>query len=190
MRTTEKQKILGTTMHNLCMELDKQLKLAGFITDVNSYNRTTINLGLHMKSFIVDHNLLGYNARLDHGYRATIKGFTRTSIPTWSQREDYNHIVNNVLDQFDVVCNVKSGEYIVRTRDNGRIDNWSYINPSPNCMFGPVEIVELCDDLIEQGKENLRIHRREKRTEKLAVKPTEKPLEKPTEFLPLKLVTM
>lgn len=111
-------------LKKLVNTLDHKLKKAGFVTEVTQVNSTSVHLGLHMRSFRIDPAKLGYNANTGRDYANTPKGYKRTTTPLWSQREDYNHVVNDVLDQFKLNATVKSGNYIVRDYMSGPVHYW------------------------------------------------------------------
>jgi hypothetical protein len=109
----------------LINKLEYAVARAGFITEVTQVNGSSVKVGMHMCSFRVDTERLGYNARVnDYTVRHTKAGYKRTATPTWTQREEFNHIVNNVMDALTLSGSIKSGDYIVRTRD-GRVNEWS-----------------------------------------------------------------
>ena len=148
MRDKATGKVLSDTeVNNIVERISNNLTHLGFNTGVYAESATTVKIGLHMKCFTIDTVKLGYNARMDHRSRS-IKGFARTNIPTWEQREDFNHAVNDVLDAFGVSANIKSGEYKVRCRTDGRVDYWSEISYG---MYGNPQIVHLDDDREAEG---------------------------------------
>lgn len=146
------------TMQAIVNQLQAAFNRTGFLTDVVATSSTAIKIGLQGKCFTIDISILGYNARLD-SYHKTIKGYTITTLPNWEQREQFNHIVNDVLDSFDVRANIKSGLYTVRKKDTGRINSWWPVNAG---NFYP-EIVSLDADLEAEGKARLKQHRAEQR---------------------------
>lgn len=107
------EKLNETSLQVLSIELLKKLNEAGFITDWHIVNSQSIKLGMHSKSFTVDVKRLGYNARYNPFSRTKL-GYTRTSTPTWDQRVQFNDIVNSVLNEFGITCNVKSGPFTIR----------------------------------------------------------------------------
>lgn len=118
------QKLNSDQMNELVKDLDINLFNAGFVTEVRQLNSTSVKVGLYMCSFRINPAKLGYNARANSITLNTVKkGFKRTTIPTWNQREDFNHIINNILDKKKLDARVKSGEFIVRDYD-GRKNYW------------------------------------------------------------------
>ena len=89
------------------------LSEAGFITESFVINSSRIDLKTEKKSFKIDVEKLGYNARLSPfgNYKA---GYRRTSTPTWNQRVEYNNIINEHLDLLQLSCNIKSAHYVIR----------------------------------------------------------------------------
>lgn len=125
LRTKSGKKLTALQIQHLVVKLANKIKKSGFITGVDSVNSSSIRIGLHMKSFTVDVSKLGYNARID-GYSAkrSKKGYVRTNIPTWEQREQFNHIVNDVLDSLKFSAHIVSGQYLIRNKSHGRVDYW------------------------------------------------------------------
>lgn len=106
-------------------EIDK----AGFISHASATGPTSMHIGIHMGSFRIDPNMLGYNARLNNNWQKSPKGYKRTSVPTWEQRVEFNHIINNAFDKFKLKARIMSGEYLVRSFETGRKNSWSTLEP-------------------------------------------------------------
>lgn len=102
--------------------LEHELGRAGFITEVTDLSK----IGLHMKSFIVNTDMLGYNKRVDHMYCNSLVGFKKTQIPTWDQRVEFNNIINNFFDRHDLVGKIVSGVFLVRCRTVGAKDQYDW----------------------------------------------------------------
>jgi hypothetical protein len=113
-------------------KLEHAFAKAGFITDVTQASSSSIRIGLHMKSFVIDTEKLGSNARVNHFTIKSKKGYHKTNIPTWTQREEFNHIVNNVLDALKLRANIKSGDYVIRSFESGRVNHWDMPEPFHN----------------------------------------------------------
>ena len=130
-------KLTELQMQHLLTKLAGKIRQAGFITEVERINASSIRIGLHMKSFTVDVARLGYNARV-HGWSAkrSTKGYVRTNIPTWEQREVFNHIVNDVFDSLKYSARITSGEYLIRDKSSGRVNEWEKPEGSWNNYFG------------------------------------------------------
>jgi len=122
-RNAEGKKLEARQLEALRNELARAIEADHFITGVYVINGTRIDTGLHMKSFTIDTSILPKNARVG-GHCSSIKGYKRTNLPTWEQREQHNHTINDVLDKFGVKANVKSGSYEVRDFDTGRVNHW------------------------------------------------------------------
>lgn len=116
------------TLMRIVSKLEQRFKQAGFETCVEQVSSTSIHIGLNMRTFTIDVAKLGYNA--DRGQWAGSRckaGYKRTRTPTWDQRVQFNDIVNEVLNQYSVVCSVRSGEYVVRTRGRAYSESdWDY----------------------------------------------------------------
>jgi hypothetical protein len=114
-------------------KLEHAFAKAGFITNVTQASSSSIRIGLHMKSFVIDIAKLGYNARINTITLISCKtGYKRTNVPTWTQWEEFNHIVNNVLDALKLRANIKSGDYVVRSFESGRVNHWDMPEPFHN----------------------------------------------------------
>lgn len=118
-------------LDDLCEIIVAKAAKAGFITGSHRLTGTAIKIGMHMSSFRINTAKLGHNARVGrtnaygwHGIQSP-KGYKRTNVPTWEQREDFNHLVNDVFDKFGLVATITSGNYTVRTR-SGRVNDWNY----------------------------------------------------------------
>jgi hypothetical protein len=132
MKLTKIRNIDGTKLEQselitIGQSLVAKLAKAGFITEYEVKGATSMKLGLHRRSFKINVAQLGYNAVIGIHVKSK-KGYKRTHTPTWEQREEYNHIVNAVLDKFQVCCNIKSGPYIVRNYDTGAVKEWECVN--------------------------------------------------------------
>jgi hypothetical protein len=126
---TDKNEIPST---DVILALEKALKTAftksGFISDAKADSRVAMKIGLHMRSFRIDVSKLGHNR--DYGYVGLRckAGYKLTDSPTWSQREDFNHLVNDVFDRFKLSAQIKSGTFVVRSKSTGRVYQWSSTN--------------------------------------------------------------
>lgn len=126
LRTKNDKKLTTIMLNNLCMRLRTTLARKGFITDVVILNGSSLNISNNGCSFNIDVNKLGYNARINQCTIIACKaGFKRTNTPTWTQRESFNHTINDVLDKYKFKGNIKSGEYTVRDFDTGRYNKWN-----------------------------------------------------------------
>lgn len=98
---------------DLILEIERTLKRrlskAGFITGVEAMTRTSMKLGLHMRSFKLD--LTIHDRNLRHNPHT---GTKLTDTPTWDQRVEFNNIVNAVLTKFKISARVRSGAFIIR----------------------------------------------------------------------------
>lgn len=107
------QKLTDQNFKDIQLTLSLEIQKAGYISKVYEVSSTSMKIGLHMRSFSVDTSKHGYNARYNP-YRITKKGYTRTNTPTWNQRVEFNNIINKVLNEYNVSCNIKSGPYTIR----------------------------------------------------------------------------
>lgn len=133
-RNADNSKVEPQTLTALCERLASKLERAGFVTHVEQLNSQAIKIGLHMSSFRVDTKRLGHNARVGwyNGMgqfmgNSSPKGYKRTDVPTWDQRVEFNDIVNDVFDKFELTCTIKSGAYTVRSRTGRRSESdWTH----------------------------------------------------------------
>ena len=126
--TIDGKKIGETNMQALAKVLREKIQEAGFITDVDVVNSSCIKLGLHMKSFIIDTKVHGYNTR--HNPYSNPR---RTSVPSWNQRVEYNNIVNKCLDKYNISANIKSGCFTIRQGVNSMNES-DWHNQVPDWM--------------------------------------------------------
>lgn len=113
-------------------QIDNAMYRAGFVTEVSHLTKSSIKVGMHKKCFTIDTNKHGYNARFG-AYVSTKSGYRRTNIPTWKQRVAFNDILNDILDEFGVSCNIKSGMFTIRDK-NGRKNEQYWIDQLPEWM--------------------------------------------------------
>jgi hypothetical protein len=117
------QKVNSELLNKVQVELFTKFKKAGFITEVDLAKG---KIGMHMCSFRIDTNKLGYNAQVSDLTVKTCKtGYKRTATPTWIQREEFNHIVNNVFDKYKLTAKIVSGDYLIRCHESGRVNDWA-----------------------------------------------------------------
>lgn len=118
------KKLTHEELEQLGRDLVNELGSVGFITDHFTINSSRIDLKVHMKSFTINVTRLGYNA----SYNPMMKykaGYKRTNLPTWLQRVSYNNIVNRLLDENNISCNVTSGPFTIRLGlDSMNQDDW------------------------------------------------------------------
>lgn len=125
-------KLSSEEMTQLVSDLKNSIDAMGFETNVYQVNSTSIHLGMHMCSFRIIPQRLGYNARANRCTITSCKtGYKRTTTPTWTQREEFNHAVNNILDSWKLTATIRSGEYSIRT-SKGRINQWDMPQPFHN----------------------------------------------------------
>lgn len=108
--------------------LKDKFKKAGFNTEVTlGDTRHNMKIGLRMKCFTIIPSVCGYNADVGYHGSTTSKGYKKTCLPTWSQREEFNHIVNDCFDACKMSAKIVSGSFDIRTLD-GRVNEWSPMN--------------------------------------------------------------
>lgn len=125
-RNQDKSKLSESELETLCQYIVSKAAKAGFETDASILSGGAIKIGINMRSFQIIPATLGYNARIGR-HVSSPKGYKRTLVPTWEQREDFNHLVNDAFDKYKLTANIKSGPYTVRTRE-GRVDSWDPIS--------------------------------------------------------------
>lgn len=111
----------------LCEQIVLAQARAGYITEAQIKTTGAIRIGLHMKCFVVDVKRLGYNAVIASHVKS-IKGYKRSNMPLWDQREEFNHIVNKIFDRWELQAHIKSGYYTVRTIKLGAIKEWECVD--------------------------------------------------------------
>lgn len=127
MRLKGRKTLTAAQMQRLITSLKRELKRAGFITEVFTINRSSLQIGLRGKSFTVDTSIHGYNAIMGIHVNSK-KGYKRTTIPVWNQRVTFNHIVNDCFDALKVDAAIRSGIFTVRDCVTGRIHEWRSFN--------------------------------------------------------------
>lgn len=136
-------------------------KGAGFITEVSIVNSTSIRIGLHMKSFVLD--LTKHHRNL---YRSRF-GENLTSLPTWKQRVGFNEIVNDVLNDLKVSALVRSDVFDIR---NGMhcFDEYDWNHQLINSPYRNqnTEIIEIDEnEYLDEKRRARNLKAREKRKE-------------------------
>lgn len=114
--------------------LQGELERAGFITEVTAKTHTQWKIGLHMKCFVIDTDVLGQNIRHSR-YKASLVGFVKTNLPTWDERVEFNDIINDFLDRNQLRCNIKSGPFTVRTYEGGARCEYDWRHEIPDWMI-------------------------------------------------------
>lgn len=90
------------------LALNKAFKKAGFITDVIVLTRTSMKIGLWMRTFNLD------TTKHDRNLQVNPWQSKLTKLPNWNQRVEFNNIVNEVFNKFKVSANIKSGPFTIR----------------------------------------------------------------------------
>lgn len=115
-------------------DLERAIYRAGFVSNVREISKSGVNIAVSGKTFKINPKFHGYNARV--GYydgrgvvvqKASETGYVKTDIPTWEQRVEFNHLINDVLDKHNVSADVRStGNFIVRSRETGAVRDWKW----------------------------------------------------------------
>jgi len=113
------------TINNLINTLQVEFNKNHFIVDVVQVSKKRIKLIKHQCQFKINTNVLGYNYHARTG--------RRTSVPTWSERVQFNNIINNVLDSFDISADVKSTGFIIRIDKQSFTEN-DWLNNKPHYL--------------------------------------------------------
>lgn len=148
--------------------LSRRLARAGFITEVRALTRTSIKIGLWMRTFKIDRRIHDRNLR--HNPHL---GSRLTDSPTWEQRVEFNNIINRVLNKFKVSAKVKSGSFTIRLgRKNFTEDDWFDQKPEwmqhHECMGYYIESCDEQEFLEERRLERNRLARQRRRQAKIA----------------------
>lgn len=172
------KKISKNELDHIFYALVFKLKTNGYITEYSVNENGSVKVGMHMKCFVIDTILLGYNARLGR-YIKSPKGYIRTNIPTWDQRVEFNNIINKYLDNLNITCTIKSGEFIIRCKTDGAKteDDWDNQDNNRNDKYnGMYELCsairnekdtreELDSDRLEQQHKNKKFDQRKHMTD-------------------------
>lgn len=145
-------------------ELNNAFSASGFITDVNlSFGK----IGLHMRSFRINTDTLGHNARTSPWGRE-IAGWKKTDVPTWDQRVEFNDIINNVFDRFGWSANIKSGTFHIRSKKIGAFNESDWNDQDRGGFYGNSgpDVFPLTEDMIADAKDAHKAHRKAKREKK------------------------
>lgn len=121
---------LPSTDQILALEklLKKKMHEKGFISDAKTLTRSSMKIGLHMCSFRIDTRIHGHNADVGYIGSRCKAGYKRTTIPTWNQREEFNHLVNDCFDKLKLNAKIMSGPFKIRCKTMGRINEWNSMN--------------------------------------------------------------
>lgn len=106
-------------------QLEYRFAKAGFITEVSIVNKTSLKIGLWMKSFKLDTNKWDRNLQINPHLSPKL-----TTTPNWDQRVSFNNIVNSVLNKFKVSANVKSGPFTIR-KGKQTFDKYDWYDQKP-----------------------------------------------------------
>lgn len=122
-------------LDKLSSKLNSSFKRAGFETHLTAESKGSLNISLGGACFRINTKKLGYNARVNRlTLQSTKTGYKRTSAPTWGQREQFNHIINDVLDAQGLDARVvarggaEADNYltVIREFHSGRINDWRF----------------------------------------------------------------
>lgn len=128
LKDNQGKKLSEEMIDKLSAQLQLRLAQAGYITDVCIDDK----IGLHMKQFIIDTDILPKNIR-ENSFNNTLTGWTYTNIPTWEQRVEFNNIINEFFDANNLTARIISGVFLVRCQIEGpkNESNW-YIDDRSN----------------------------------------------------------
>jgi hypothetical protein len=121
-----------------CARLTKRI----WGTDKKGYRKVietlplkSISIGMGFSCFRIIPKIHEYNGRMGH-YIDSPKGYTRTTVPTWDQRVEFNDLINDIFDAWKLSARIKSGPYLVRSRQTGRRDESDWSSEDPTGMQG------------------------------------------------------
>jgi hypothetical protein len=120
-------------LDDICEMIVGMTNSRGFITEAQRLTGTALKIGLHMRSFRIDVNKVGHNARISR-YVDSPKGYKRTDVPTWDQRVEFNNIVNKIFDKFGLEANIKSGCFTIRDKVKGAHTESDWEDQTPSWM--------------------------------------------------------
>lgn len=142
-KTISHKPVSAKTLVNVCFALERAFKKAGFVSGAKVTGSSSLKIGLHMCSFRIDTAKLGHNADTSCVARKCKAGFKRTNIPTWKQREAYNHLVNDVFDKFYLRARICNSVFEIRNYEAGRINKWPMFGASERVTHEICSITEL-----------------------------------------------
>lgn len=119
------KKLAAPQLTALASKIGTALKRAGFDTSVY-VKGAAIAIANGRGCFTIDPAKHGYNVRLGYynGFgQYMARAPKRTTVPTWEQREAFNHLLNDVLDAARITASIRSAGFVVRWSD-GRVDEW------------------------------------------------------------------
>lgn len=126
------KRVKEALLRKVCKTLSERTVARGYVTHIAPIDNFEIIISNNLRLFTIDSNKLGYNAEyLNNESLVWRKSIT----PTWDQRVDFNNIVNDVLDEFKLEANVRSGFFVVRTKSFGRAHQNSQPTTSVNVSF-------------------------------------------------------
>lgn len=108
--------------------LANRLGSSGFLTRIKPLSRTALNIATNDgKLFKVDVERIGWNAIIGYyngcGVLESVDepcGFIRTRNPTWAQKYAFNTLINRILDERGITCDVKAaGGLVIRDAETG-----------------------------------------------------------------------
>lgn len=114
LKNKDGSKLSGDQYFSLMTELEHAIKDAGFVTDISKQDAAIHLSNSKFSLFTIDLKKLPYNARIGRAQDHSIKGYVRTSVPTWNQRVQFNNILNMVLDKHEISANIRSGIFAIR----------------------------------------------------------------------------
>ena len=96
-------------MEQIARDLEATVRAAGYEAYSEVTSKSSIKLSNNQSSFKVNIARHGYNTR--HRMNGSKM---RSHSPTWDQRVEYNNLLNKVLDDFGVSCNVRNSFFKIR----------------------------------------------------------------------------
>lgn len=153
-------------LNNLVSMLNNKFKEAGFITDITIESSSSIKIMTNSRVFTIDTEKLGRNVRYSKLINS-ITGWKYTNLPTWKERVEFNHIVNDCFDALNMESNIVSGVYKVRSYHFGRANELDWKGDSNQCFItNNSHIEKATDQHYEERKKARRERARELRQQK------------------------
>lgn len=97
-------------------------KELGFETTTTITSRSGIHIVHRNDTFHIIPEKTGYNVY--YPYLSDGLPWKKTRKPTWNQRCEFNHLVNDIFDELALSAHISSGAYRIRAKD-GRDRDWS-----------------------------------------------------------------
>lgn len=157
------KKLSAIEMQDLVNAIAKKLYDSCFITRVEVVNSSQIKIGLYMKSFVIDTERLPKNARVNNCTLNLRSGYKLTNSPTWDQRVEFNDIVNEVFDSFELDAKITAWHFTIRDFEGAKNEDlWS---SQSGYNTGDVYLVEEARSIVSSDQREKEFDQKKKERE-------------------------